>query len=421
MRWGRKWGTGSLWGSVNNLRSTSQRTPPPSALLEWDPYVTSKDVYYQVYVNGQLVDVTKQTSLLVQLAEEGRFYFDVFAVIEADERLDLSAFTSEVPERIKLTWKPGATWGQFKWGLRKWGSTSAVSYAIYWDEGKGTSPLVFLARTGDTTYTTTRLADGTYIFRVDPEDAAGNKLTSSITTSIALSRAPDPPAALVVTDFDVGTETFTATWTESTSADVTEYRIYSNGGSGAVDYSSPVATVAAPASSASWAEVGAAAGDWIHAIRAYDGTFEEDNVHVRYEHELGGSPLAELGLQPATPANPLAVAIAGGKVSLLCSYPAAAEDAVGTVINWYGDAGTGTIDYGTIIATGTIPSHDLQAPLIAQVAAETGVLTDGTTYLFACKAADAGGRESDASSTVTATADSTAPQDVTELSAEAVI
>lgn len=302
-----------------------------------------------------------------------------------------------------------------------WSGGGTASFKIYWDAGvPGPFVPVLLATTGERTYLTDRLADGTYRFRVNPVDAAGNEFTSAKIVSVTINAPPQPATGFEVTSYTVGTMTFAASWTPSPSADVTEYRIYSDGGTGEVDYETPVATIVAPASSGTWVEVGTA-GPWIHAIRAYDGVTEENNVDQRFEYELGGAPLDVLPPPPSIPIGLRAAAIPAGQVALSCAYLASIEEAVGTLVNFYGDGGTGVVDFVTPVASAAIPAHALGARREFTVSAATAALTDGVLYRFAAKAETAAGRESEASEEVTARADATPPPELATLTGVAVL
>jgi len=409
-RWPFRWGA-AAWGGpfAVDLKSIALPGLPPSALILWTAIAsTPADMVWQVYVNGRLVAVTSDTRYLVVLEAVGVFYFEVIGVRAGVDDADFRSALEVIPgDRAQLTWSPSAKWGAFKWGYQGWGKTDATLYHVYWDAGLG-GPLTFLAETSHTTYTSGRLEDGTYVFRIDPLDAAGNRRVSSRTRSITVLRMPDPVTDFMVTGYDAGTTTFSATWTAPATAGVTEYRIYSNGGSGPIDYSTPVATIAAPATGGSWVETGSA-GDWAHAIRVVKGALEETNVHARHEYELGGSPLDVLGLQPAPVLNLQARAIEAGAIRLAADYPAMAEASIGTAVRIYYDAGTGTISYAAPLLSIDIPAHSLGGGGVMSILGETGALTHGTTYLFVARAVDAAGRESEDSAEVSAIADAVAP------------
>lgn len=429
MRWGtRRWGR-AAWGGplATDLRAEALPGLPPSALVRWTPRAGAPaSTVWQLYVNGRLYATTADTSWVVTLEDTGRFWFEVFGVNPRYDTDDLSreleALSAIPGDRVRLSWDTGPKWGRFKWGGSPWGKLSkdeAVSFRIYWDAGAG-GGLTLLDEVSTLYWTSDVLEDGTYVFRVDPVDAAGNQRESSETISVAILRMPDPPSGLtLVGAVPTGPSvTFGATWTASPTSGVTSYKVYSNHGSGPIDYSAPVKTVSTAA--AAWSETGVA-GAWAIAVRAVKGGIEEDNVHVRYDFELAGSPLALLEDPPATPINLVATAIAGGAIRLQLDYPAVAEvSAKAETVNVYGDGGTGTVDYTSPLLTIAVPEHDLGRGVFALLG-ETAALSDATTYTFAARASTSGGRESTSSEEASATADATAPGEVVALSGAATI
>ena len=445
MKWGcAPWG-GMAWGApVRNIRTTALPNPPPQALIEWD--ATSPETYvFVVFVDGVLYGTTRDTQMVVAPGHSGRFYFEVFALAAGyEEKATLLAACLDPirGDRIQLRWQRatgGGGWGLALWGLSQWASIEGaenVTFRIMWDEGVGTSPLVLLDIISaedafDTDeaaffYTTEALVDGTYEFRVDPVDEAGNVLTPSAFTVVHVhDPAPLPPSNFVITGFAPGPEEFTATWDASPSGDVVEYRIFDNGGTGGeVDYITPVATVAAPATSHTWTRAGAAAGDWVVAIRAVDAVGEEENVHVLYAFDLEGAPLAVLTPPPAIPRNVIATPIAGAAFRLEADYLAEEEEAVGVKINFYNNGGiqNDPIDFGTVIAFAVLDAHEFQAPLTLSVEVDTAGLIDGGVYQWAAKSETGAGRESDASDiTPEVLADGTPPDDHASLTAMSVV
>lgn len=413
-KWGCKpWGT--PWGDpVFDLQSVGLPNQPPRALLTWEVR-DEGDYVFAVYVDGEFYGTTREQQMVVAPGHDGRFYFDVFALQPNSETvadsLDGCIDATRRGDRIKLTWtRPSGLWGSTMWGTAgTWGGESDTgSFNIYWDEGVGTSPLVLLetVTSGATfdsiaevyEYTTDALDDGTYEFRVDPVDIAGNELSpSALTVTHVHDPPPKPPSDFVVTGFASGPSEFTATWTASPSSDVVSYRVYDNGGSGEVDYNTIVATIAAPSTGATWVRAGAVDGRWTIALRAVDATGEEENVDVRDDFDLDAGVV--LGKQPAVPVNPIATPKAGGTFLLTAEYPAEAEESVGTTIYWYNNGGIAgdPIDFTTIVASASIDSHVLQDPVLFATSVTTGALTNGSPYKWAAKAADGVGRLSDAS------------------------
>lgn len=341
-------------------------------------------------------------------------------LLPGEELEDLRGELEPVPgDRIKLSWDSRPLWGKTTPGTKyKWGN-EAVLFRVYWDAGTG-APMALLEETSRQYIVTEPLASGTYVFRIDPVDAAGNQLTSSIETTYVHVAFPQPPSEFFVTSYDAGTTTFEAEWVESPSEDVTAYHVYSNHGDGPIDYLTPVATIAAPATSGSWVEV-ATAGQWRHTIRAASATYTEDNITEIHAYEIGGDPLEVLGLQPATPINFIAIPRVGGTFVFAMQYPAGLEVTMGIAVRIYHDAGTGTIDYDTPLLVEDIPTHVRSASVVLGIGATSGALTHGTRYTFAARAVDADGRESASTDEVTARADARPPGEVMEIAAEDVL
>lgn len=407
MKWGEPWG--GLWGDgPQNLRVTDLGLLAPTALLEWDEPSTTINLTYHVYVNGVFAGITRETRMVVPLKVAGRFYWEVFATNENTEGESRAAFVTErTGDRITLSWTPGA---------------GAASFRISWDRGLGTIDTQLGTTTGSS-FQTDRLPNGTHKFRVDSLDAAGNVLTSSLILTHSVSRPPDPPTGVTVDAHESGgTWYLDVAWTAGASS-VTGHRVYHNGGSGPIDYSAPAATVADPTAALAIPLAGAPTGDWEVVVRAYDGSFEEDNgnaARASWAETIDDPTGALQSRPPATPRNLLATAIAGGKIRLRCDYPVMGAQRSGASIRFFHNGGSGAIDYTTAVVTEALPTHTAGSPVILAVDVETAALTDGVEYLFAARAV-ADGIESASSNEISATADDTAPADITGLSAAASV
>lgn len=405
MRWGRKWS--NYWGqdTVEDVRITDLEQVPPTAAVEWLAQAGT-DLVYTIFLDGKFYDTTTSTEVIVQVQDQGRHWAEIFISGPANLEEDLSDFATAVPgTRVKLSWTASA-------------DSDLDHYNIYWDSGDG-SPLTLLGRTNlkEATWISDILVDGTYEFRVDPVDRAGNERTSASTVTVVISRYPDSPSGISLDTFDSGVATFS--FTESTTVGVVGYKVYANGGSGEfVDYDTVLKTVPAPATSFT---LNLSAGDWIVGIRAYNAGFEEDNVDVIAAFEIGGSPADLLEAQPNVPSALSAIPSTGGTMRLICNYDAFDELGAATQINYYADDGvSGVVNYSTAVAAATVPDHTASENAIFELEGMTAALTDGLTYTFAAKASTATGRESDSTDTVTGTADATAPADISGLTGEAV-
>jgi len=273
MKWGRKWG--NLWGRsdfLQNIKITDLGDIPPLALVEWDAIssITTTIPYYHLLVDGKFYDTTTGLNMRVQFQTPGRHFVQIIASSSSNKEEDLTICIASIPgSRGKLDWTASP-------------APDVEFYEIYSDLGLGGGPSTLIGTSDgtETCFITDVLADGTYEFRVDPCDFAGNCLTSSFTTILVISSFPLAPSNLVLDSYDEGTDDADFSFTESITAGVTEYRIFSNGGgiSDFIDYTTVLLTIAAPVSS--FVLNLPAAGTYKVGIRAFDGTSEEDNVDV---------------------------------------------------------------------------------------------------------------------------------------------
>lgn len=179
------------------------------------------------------------------------------------------------------------------------------------------------------------------------------------------------------------------------------YNIYSNGGSGPIDYSTPLGST----SSLTYTTAALAyPNEWRFAVRASDGTFEELNVDAAVRLVLDASGADATGL-PSAPVGLSAWAIAGGGIRVTWSYPTISLAGV-TGFRVY--VGSPSPDYGTVKAT-VAASAGLRS-----FQADVAGLADGTTYAVAVRAYNGSGEEANAT-TVSATAKATGPAAVVGL------
>jgi len=409
MKWGRKWG--NLWGLVplvENIRITDFEETPPTMLVEWDLYTALPDPIYHVYLDGKFYQTTTALSIIVQLITPGRHFVQLFATRKANQNEDLTICLDVIPgNRVKLTWTASA-------------SSDVNHYDIFWDEGTG-APFTFLDSTlsTETEFITFELSDATYNFRVDPVDNAGNTITSSETCQAIIAQFPISATDLTIDAYDNGTKDADFSFTESIDTNVTEYRVYV-GQDAPVDYDTIVQTISAPGTDTFTLNLPTAARYRV-ALRAFNGTFEEDNVDIFVDFDLGGVVVDLLDPQPNIPSSLIALQAPAGTFQLICQYDAFAELGFGSVVNFYQNDGLGgPVNFTTIIDTIPIPAHTQGQQAIFQIDGTTAALTDGNTFIFAAKAATTGGRESDSSNTATGVADATDPTDIADLVCEAV-
>jgi hypothetical protein len=405
MKWGRRWG--NLWGGdeVTPIEIIDFEEIPPAALVKWTSQ--GAGILYWVYVDGQFYATTTGLEIIVQFIDFGRHWVEILFGGTGNQDEDLAAFLSTIPgSRVKLTWTASA-------------SSDVDHYKVYmlvaavWTlQGQTKSK-------NDVTFITNSLVDGTYDFRVDPVDTAGNQTTSASTKQVVIARYPDPPTALALDSYDTGTQVGEFSFTESGSAGVVGTHVYHNSGSGDIDYTTIKETVLAGNSDFSLTM--STSGEWKVGIRAYNASLEEDNVDEFAAFELGGSPVDQLDEQPNIPEALAAIAAAGGTFTLRCTYDATDELGFATIINYYANDGLGgAINYAATVATATVPDHTQGDFEPFEIEGTSSALVDTRTYIFAARSATAGGRESDSSDTASAICDATAPDDISGLTAEAV-
>jgi hypothetical protein len=189
------------------------------------------------------------------------------------------------------------------------------------------------------------------------------------------------------------------------------YDIYSGDNAGGpVNYTTPVA---AGVTGLSWTGTALPAPSTTRfAVRARDTVsgLSELNTDAVVTIPVSAAG-ADLGGLPAAPAHPRAVALAGGAARLEWAWPyRRGPRPAGFRI--YGDAGTGTVDHATVLATVPYsgPGTDYRATLAG--------LAGGTTYLLAVRAYNAAGEEPNVL-TAAVTAVATPPANPTGLTATA--
>ncbi len=185
------------------------------------------------------------------------------------------------------------------------------------------------------------------------------------------------------------------------------YVIYSNNGSGVIDYGTSYLVVDDATTAATTDAL--ADGTWRFGIRKRNALFEDLNA-TKYVEFIVSSGVRIL--RPNSPRLLTATPGAGGTIVLTCEYDPANQLAAPTAVRFYYDNGTGTIDYVTPIGTASITATTaLGRPATATYT--TGALIHGTTYLFVARARTAGGIEDTNTTTASAVADTTGPASIT--------
>ena len=181
----------------------------------------------------------------------------------------------------------------------------------------------------------------------------------------------------------------------------TQYHVYANGGSGPIDYSSPIATV----SGTTYTTAAMAANStWKYGVRAFDtsSSLEETNVDARVTIALDGSK-NDLALRPQSPRLVTLIPQASGAMRVHWAQPCRSPMPTGFHVY----AGVGTPNYSSPAATVSMSS---KSSFMANL---TGY-SDGAIVAVTVRAYNAAGEESNTLVT-TNVAVATAPSSVEAL------
>ena len=241
-------------------------------------------------------------------------------------------------------------------------------------------------------------SEGTIYYYIQAEDNSGNEAISPEGDPIdqpysILVDDPYPPLQpdrLVANAASGGV--IMLTWQLSESPDTVKYNIYTDNGSGTVDYSNVYDSV--DSRTDKWESPALGEGVYKFVVRAVDGSGnEEDNT----ESVSAGADATKP--QPAT--NLVAESLPGGHISLKWKLSTSSDAAV---YNIYWDNGQIDIDYSLSLARVNDPGTSY----------ETNQLKDGI-YRFVIRCQDHAGNEEENTSFIGARADSTPPRNVTGL------
>ena len=201
---------------------------------------------------------------------------------------------------------------------------------------------------------------------------------------------------------------------------VLEYHVYANGGSGAIDYDTPVATTGL----LTWTSgVLACGSDWRFGVRCFDpgSGLEEKNLDCSVEIVLDGS-CADVTNRPAAPFGLRAFALAGGSVKVEWHFPlttggnlAAAASSPRKPVGFHVYIGIPSVSYASPAATVLY-----SAGFANTFAATLAGLMDGVVYSIGVRAYNASAEEPN-TAFVTVTADSTGPSPVVSLVGMAIV
>ena len=189
-----------------------------------------------------------------------------------------------------------------------------------------------------------------------------------------------------------------------------EYHVYSNGGSGPVNYGTIVATTSTPTYTTAARTY---PDDWIFAVRAYDtvSAIEETNTDARCELDLNAAG-ADVSAQPNAPIRLTVYPSAGGKATVVWSYAAGGQGGAPTGFHIY--IGTPTVSYTSPVLTTGYSSG------IAVFSATLTGLTAGATYQVGVRAYNGTAEETNTVTRTFTEPSGTAPLPVVNLTGTAV-
>ena len=188
----------------------------------------------------------------------------------------------------------------------------------------------------------------------------------------------------------------------------TAYHVYSNAGSGPINYNVPIATTFG----LTWTSPPLTHPDtWRFGVRAFNSFGEEQNLDAAVMIVLDGSG-NDITYRPIAPAGLRAFPMAAGTARVEWTYTSPSLQTLPIGFNVY--KGTPTVSYLTPAAN-VLYSSMLANTFVANL---TG-LSDGVTYAIGVRSYNAAGEEANVSF-VTVTADSTGPSAVDSLTGTAI-
>lgn len=410
MRYGRRWG--NLWGREepqdSEIEIEDTGNGNYTVYVTW-PKVRSLDgLHYHVFLDGVLQDKVSEQYAIVDFGDAATHHVSIVTCgpsVNEEDTAWVAALDLPPGDKVALVWS---------------GASDAAAFRIYRNSAGSTAADSLIATTKSSGYTTNHLDDGTWHFSVDSLDTAGNQRESSSVVTKTINTWPEPPTDLGLAGFTA--QTAYLQWSGSTSTDVTEYRVYANFVNGSASSYVHVDSAAATTTATNTTISCTAPGTWEVFVRAYDGTYEENNVDQKSFVLTGVPPTLRTGI-PNVPGNLQAKSVVSGQITLSWAYNAYGESAKGTQCNVYYDNATGTVDYTTAIATVNIPDHDLGRYNWVRSFSytTTAALTNSSWYTFGVRAEDVGAVEEGNTVTISAKADATAPNDLDAISATVTI
>lgn len=200
-------------------------------------------------------------------------------------------------------------------------------------------------------YDTPNLANGSWVVVPRAVDSVGNSTTNVFPEMAFSIGCPPPVLSGLSLSYSNETRLATITWTATTATDIVN--IYHNGGDVtmlAPDFYEPVDTSSSNAGT--WTSSALTAGTWLFCLRTMNEYGESEDLTYIQLVLSGDPPVFTTIADP--PLSASASSSSGGDVTLSMQMLNNAYS-----VNVYGDATTGTIDYGTLLATISFSASEL--------------------------------------------------------------
>lgn len=180
---------------------------------------------------------------------------------------------------------------------------------------------------------------GTHKFKVISEDDHGN-LSAGVEDSVVIGAYVLPPYNLQIT---ASGSDVVLTWEHSGDGAPTNYKIYSNSGSGYIDKVTPKDTIAGALLTKSYAAL--AAGTWLFVVEAETGAVESYNNYA-VEQQLPTTAVIPPSITDEDYNFNMISArnVNAGKINFMFYWIYGSK---ASYFRLYHDSGTGTIDYST--------------------------------------------------------------------------
>ena len=187
-------------------------------------------------------------------------------------------------------------------------------YRIYWNKGQNKWELldtVLEDGRGTYWYKTGHLEPGTYQFKVNPVDVFGNERDSVLIRSITIHGLPQPPENVRIAGIE--NDRLIIEYEPSPTPQVIEYRLYGNTGNGDnINYKNILAT----SNTTQIISPVLYEGYWKFIVKAWDGTYEDNNVSTLLEVWLVGEPLEITTPPPRKVVSLIGESYQGGRAKL---------------------------------------------------------------------------------------------------------